>query len=390
MRSLSRFACALISAALLASLTVTTTLAGSPVANVYVDDDGLGTPGSSCDGGSSIPDTIQEGVNDGSPGSTIWVCPGTYYGQVFIEDSGMRVESVQRYLAVIEPAADHVNYTDLVTIQTGTGISVRGFRIQVPTTGDCEYVASMIHVHDAPGAIVRGNKVGITGTAGLDACGYVTGIQLGGNSDGAQALHNWVTDFQIHGIYDYSAADTLIWGNRVGYLHAAYAPNANSSYGIITNRTGAGVAMIRLNTVRSLASAGTSTPKLAWAIVSTAATLDIKRNIGRNVTTFIYAQGGTSGKIKDNHGRVNVQRGLDFNQSSGVEVTGNHVEATESGVDVDSSSSANNFHDNDWDGSAPNDCVDASSGGGTANTANTWTNNYGDTSSPPGICTPAP
>jgi hypothetical protein len=278
--------------------------------------------------------------------------------------------------------------SNLITIQTGTGISLRGFRIQVPTSGDCEYVASMVLVFNAPGAIVRGNKIGITGGAGLGACGYVTGIQVIGDSDGAQVLHNWVTDFQVHGIYDYSTADTLIWGNRVAYLHAAYAPDSNSSYGIITNRTGSGVASIHLNTVRSLASAGT--PKLAWAIVSTAATLDVKRNIGRNVTTFIYAQGGTGGKIKDNTGKRNVQRGLDFNNSSGVEVTGNDVIATEIGVDVNNASSGNNIHDNNWGSTATTDCADGSSGGGTANTANTWTNNIGATSSPPGICSPAP
>jgi hypothetical protein len=36
------------------------------------------------------------------------------------------------------------------------------------------------------------------------------------------------------------------------------------------------------------------------------------------------------------------------------------------------------------------DCHDESVGTGTAGTANTWTMNFGDTSSPPGLCVPPP
>lgn len=391
MRSLSRLVTALVGTALLASLAAMPALAGFPSTPTtwWVDDDFMGAPGN-CDSSSPLPLTIQEAVDTSNPGDTIMVCPGLYYGAISVTKSDLTLRSVQKGMAVLSPASDHVPDTDLVAIQNATGSSLRGFGVQVATTGDCEYVASMIKVFDAPGTIVRGNKIGITGDEGLGACGYVTGIQIGGTSGGSQALHNTVTDFQFHGIYDTSAGTTLIWGNRINYLHKAYAPNSNSADGILANPISGGVVQIHLNTIRSAATAGTSTPKLQTGIVSTGSTLDIKRNIGKNVLTFIYALAGTSGKIKDNKGILNVQRGLDFNQTSGVEITGNRVVATEVGVDVDSLSSGNNFHDNDWDGSAPNDCYDASSGGGTANTANTWTNNYGDTSSPPGICTPAP
>jgi hypothetical protein len=48
--------------------------------------------------------------------------------------------------------------------------------------------------------------------------------------------------------------------------------------------------------------------------------------------------------------------------------------------------SGNNIHDNDFRNNATFDCDDETSGGGTAGTANTWTNNLGQTDSPNGIC----
>jgi parallel beta-helix repeat protein len=60
------------------------------------------------------------------------------------------------------------------------------------------------------------------------------------------------------------------------------------------------------------------------------------------------------------------------------------------GIDVDQGSFDNLISNNEVRGSGQLDCQDASSGSGTSGTSNSWTDNEGSTSSPPGLCADAP
>jgi hypothetical protein len=72
----------------------------------------------------------------------------------------------------------------------------------------------------------------------------------------------------------------------------------------------------------------------------------------------------------------------------------NHIEGSGTasfgdldGIHVDSNSTGNEIITNQLQNNVPFDCQDDSHGTGTSGTANTWQNDHGMTSSPPGLCT---
>ena len=383
MRASQRLLAAITAAALLIPLSVAS-VSATPLTH-YVDDDGLGT-NSSCAGNSAIPSSIQDAVDVAGVGDTIMVCPGTYLGTITASTNGLKIQSVQAKMAIIEPAADHVPDTDLVTLQNASGMQLHGFKILVPTGGSCEYVNSLVTVSNAPNTVVAGNAIGITGTEGLGGCGYVTGISVSSASGGTKIMKNKITDFQAIGIYFIGSGTVTINHNKINYLQAAY-PSSTGGDGIFANPTG-GNALISYNTVRSLSTGGVSTPRLNTAInVAGGGLAHVTYNTGNNALTFIYVNGAPGGVVSHNNATLGIQDGLEFNQSTNVVVAHNNMAGTEFGVEVGSLASANSFHDNDWRGPTATDCSDVSSGGGTGNTANTWTSNRG-TGTPPQICTP--
>ena len=76
---------------------------------------------------------------------------------------------------------------------------------------------------------------------------------------------------------------------------------------------------------------------------------------------------------------------------SNVTIAANHIaESAVDGITVGQGNTGNSFLSNNVSSSAATDCVDATTGTGTALTANTWTANVGSTSTPAGLCNPAP
>ena len=78
--------------------------------------------------------------------------------------------------------------------------------------------------------------------------------------------------------------------------------------------------------------------------------------------------------VEDNTVTGSLQNGIELNP----------------GTDNASAPSGGTLSDNSSTGSGTYDCFDASSGSGTAGTANTWLNDIGTTSSPRGLCTTLP
>ena len=392
MRSPTRLVVALLSAGLLASLSVTSVAAGFPSATQtrYVDDDGMGTPGSSCDGPSGLSMSIQDTIDAANPGDTIMVCPGFYDEVISVTKNDLKIISVKKWKALIVPPTDFTPDSNLFSVSNASGVVVKHFKFWMFTEGECEYVASMVYVNDAPYTQIRGNKVVAAGDEGLGDCGYLTGIFVTGESDGTEVNRNRITDFQLTGILlDNIQGNYIVKYNRVNFYHAAYATAPYSPMGIYADTTPSNVQIVH-NKVRSLDTAGTSTPRLVRAISVSGANVDVRGNSGKNVGTFIYLEDGESGRVNYNRAVSNVMAGLDVNQTGGLEVAHNVISGSNAGVDVNNFSFDNNFHDNDWTGASTTDCEDDSSGSGTADTGNTWTNNYGDSSIPVGICTPAP
>ena len=389
MRSISRLLAALTSAALLISLTVAPTLAGSPVTTFWVDDDHMAAPGN-CNSTDPAPLSIQGAVNVASPDSTIMVCPGLYPETISITTPGLTLKSVKRWKATVTPPSDFSAGTALVTVTAVPGVSIKGFRFATPTTGDCEPVAFVVKLTDTPYTQIRDNKMVSTGGETLGYCGYSAGVYVTGGSGGSEINRNRITDFKMVGIHvagEYG--DVLLRYNRINFLHPNYPAGLVGTMGIYAAAE-SGTVTIKQNRIRSLDSGGNTTSLLGRGIYVAGAHFDVRGNRIRNVQYAIYAGSGQDGRINNNRAVQNVQVGLLLQQATNVEIAQNSMSGWDFGVAVQQSTD-NNFHDNDWGNSAGTaDCYDDSSGGGTANTANTWTNNLGATSSPAGICTPAP
>ncbi len=143
-------------------------------------------------------------------------------------------------------------------------------------------------------------------------------------------------------------------------------------------------AIIRRNVIGSLATAGTTTPRLGAGIV-----VNAESNETQIIANRIFYIG----------------RGIGVEGTSGVTVSGNRVRFAETfgigllfsadnnTVDNNSArfgedrgiavqgSTGNQIHDNDFRTNATDDCQDNS-----VPLANTWTNNLGEDSDPPGLC----
>lgn len=92
--------------------------------------------------------------------------------------------------------------------------------------------------------------------------------------------------------------------------------------------------------------------------------------------------------MKGNNSFKNDQ-GIGVYATTGAKISGNDTDQnTTDGLFADTDTSGNKFDQNSAQGNTGLDCEDVSTGSGTAGTANSWTHDAGDTSSPAGICQP--
>jgi parallel beta-helix repeat protein len=85
---------------------------------------------------------------------------------------------------------------------------------------------------------------------------------------------------------------------------------------------------------------------------------------------------------------VGTLRGIHIVSGSGIEVVNNDVRDYDIGIEVDASGVR--IRGNDARGNVSQGCLDETSGGGTAGTANTWSRNVGSPASSPAALCPAP
>ena len=137
--------------------------------------------------------------------------------------------------------------------------------------------------------------------------------------------------------------------------------------------------------------------------------------ISEDLRSFILADAEIVAIVGDNVSQNKIPQGVDqlpaiwFRRSTstdeltlevnpGTTVTGNTVSENEVegsgtfGIRVEAhilggGAGGNTVSENEVENSGGTDCTDNTSGGGTAGTANTWTENEGATSSPAGLCT---
>ena len=410
----------------------------------WVDDNGVQCP-------SATYTSIQDAIDDSSAGDKVLVCPGHYAEQLTINKQ-ILVKATPLFAAHIDvpsPLAP-VGAVVAAVYLSADNAAFKGFKMHIeagpvvivpfvrPSAISCAHVDAAIYVQGLDDNVAY-NRIDVTGPASLNgACGYDYGIVVGQHlvaagvrptggalgSATARVTFNKVRDFKVGGILiEGEDSYAFVRRNAIKYLHLTdpgcpiegvipcgpvFATNEVlngvfvSSFGIGVE-SGAEADIIR-NAIRSgpnaqpfpvgppgVRPAGLDayTPRLQQGITLTA--LDsgesnvVHHNAIWRVGSGIYTDSGADGAVISYNHITTSANGLDVVGSGDVF---HHNHAEDNGYGAFVIGGDNNFHDNVFEDSFAYDCYDGTSGGGTASTDNTWTNNIGALSSPDAICDP--
>lgn len=348
--------------------TVNFELSGPPqTGTILVDDDGAQCP-------TATFTSIQAAVTAAAPGAEVRVCAGTYAEQVTIPagKNGLTVRAAEALKATIKAPAVMTDPGDIVRINGSTGVRLQGFKIAGPLP-DSLFCSTLmrtgVRVDGGGSATISGNQITEVRSASPSLRGCQNGIAIlvGRQSEG-------------------QTGNATIEGNQIETYQkgAIVVDGAGSIARIIGNRINGGGpdAQIARNGIQ----------------VSRGATGQVTANqISGNEYTGPAAGTGASGiilfqlsgnvRVEANQVRANDYGIVFFGSESGVIVRANQSQNnTEYGIAVFAGSSGNTIEVNQVRGNGTLDCLDQSTGSGTAGTANQWRLNSGGTSSPARIC----
>jgi hypothetical protein len=376
----------------------------------------VGTASATCKGPTFT--TIQAAVTAAPPGGTVYVCAGTYTGTVTIPKK-LRLLGAQ-YGRDARTGRTTTAQESVVTSTTGAGfvvptavdgVTVDGFTFS-GSTGDgidaFNRGSGFTFVDNVFADNHNGMNVNAAGTArSTIARNRFTANNAGGGDDSGTgvlftsgAANNVTVSDNLFERHSSAAVNSIGDPNpanrSVGIVISANRSVDDSSFAVINNANGALVERNQatkapsavngtiiyivgntdhLTVARNILSgdAGTGISANAAYGAGPSTNLLIDSNVVRDRTTGI--------SINDNHTSVTVRSNVVQNSTRSGDNQGRGIRlaAGSKGVTVTSNAVA---------GSSDVDCVDESTGTGTAGTADTWTQNAGRTSTPPGLCIP--
>lgn len=407
-------------------------------------------PGDTSCGDNSPYTTIQSAVNAASPGDTIQVCPGNYQEHVTINQNqagqtlnGLALQSVQPLKASIQFPQDGSGPTPgyhdaIVSVRSARGVNIAGFTIEGPwsdsevepgdTFGPGDHFGVFVdqngqanitgnRITQIEDAIVadRGDQDGVAVQAGLISYPISSTVTFPGTTGSADVTFNSIDQYQKNGptIDNAGSTGTVSFNAITGHGPTPTSPpdtavTAQNAVQISSGAKAAVDANAISQNVYSLA------PQATGILLYQAGGADVEGNQVYSNDTGIYDyQSSNSVTLANNDSWSNTLDGLTVDGSTGDQVKGNsswnnqgngvgvYDSATRSdvaqnqvwgntqdGLFADSTTDRNVFSSNQAQNDTIYDCEDDSRGGGTAGTNNTWTGDTGQTSSPPGICTP--
>lgn len=379
--------------------------------------------------------TIQAGVDASGPGDMVKVCPGTYPEQVQItghNHDGLKLVSLTPLNAVIQwPTTPSLNH-QLVHVSGANGVDISAFTMTGPFTstgcsldryegvlfdnafsGDLERNHITL-IRDSNPALLgcqQGDAVAIGhrnfGTAGSATVDHnqidtyqKNGVQAVNNGTTANVGHNTIigsTDAALRGITA-SNGVVVFLGAAATVDHNVVSQNqfttGHFSTGIILDEAPSGSSQVDHNSVFA---------NDFGIEVDSETNLTVSHNdVLQNTNDAITLCGDPSSGCTALTDTVVMANMIENNGGSGIYLIGaglnllktNHIEGNGAasfgdldGIHVDTHSTGNEIVTNQLQNNVPFDCQDDSHGTGTSGTANTWQNDHGMTSSPPGLCT---
>ena len=399
-----------------------------PPPGLVVDDDGLASV-SDCNAGVATFSTIQAAVNAASAGATIKVCPGVYGPAVVnkpltIQGAQVGVDARTRAVPLSSESVVTAAAPDVAAfILAADNVTIDGFSL-LNSNGPGVTMNNDHSGYKVQYNIMSGNSMGVyaNSNGASQSTLWENFIHDNNNSAGCPAPGCGAAG---NGVYeDQGTRNLLIQNNRIdneqntGVLLFIVpgAPPKLGAYGVtissnsMQNDTTFIAVWDATNTTISSNSLsnGVANPALNSGIFigAPSANTQLLNNILTNANFNGIA-------IRDADAYGNLQPGA----TTGVVVQGNRITGSgNNGLDVSAqapnaarstgNTSTNNALDGILYGAATNantisgntatgnntavagafDCQDLSHGSGTAGTANSWSSNTGNTSSPPGLC----
>ncbi len=386
MASRARIALAAVCALMLVTIAAPAGAASSRTTTRWVDDDGKAGP-TSCGGKRKATTSIQKAIDRSDRNDVVIVCPGTFRERISVVGArhrGMTVRAYRRGTAIIKPPATFVE-GPLFYVEFVSGVTIKALVVSFPS-GGCtlprEGDVQGLWVEEADGTRLIGNQVRATGSSTQGACGYDDGIRVL-DSRNVRITGNVVRDFKSDGISFERGSRGTIDRNRVRFYHGRSGSDDDGDQGIrLVERSRAEVTR---NLVRSLSGAGSPHLEIGIVVQNGRGVSDIHHNDVSHTKLGIAVIGSDARVASNDLVGIGEDAGIVVFNGTGTDVLDNDVRAFDVGIEVDAVGAT--LRRNDARRNVGHGCLDETTGGGTAGTANTWSRNVGSPASDPvGIC----
>ena len=293
---------------------------------------------------------------------------------------GLRIRATKQWKAILLPSPGQAGYL----IKLEAPVQIEGLELRAPTGGDCARIETMILL--VAFARIHANRIRPAGTNTIGRCGYDVGIQVR-NAD-FEIKDNAIRDFRRTGIAVRRTGNgdipRVIIDNELRFEHATETSTHRLHGSGISITFGRGV--VSRNAISGLRSAGAGgrngTPLLETGLAVFDAVASVSGNAVRHVGSGIRA---VDSQVEVAANRVRDSRADGIHVAGGASccgalVGGNRVlDSGANGIEV--ADAQGNVRGNMALRSGGTDCVDRTVSG-------TWIGNIGETSDPPGLCTP--
>jgi parallel beta-helix repeat protein len=387
--------------------------------------------------------TIQAGVNASGPGDTVKVCPGTYPEQVRIvghNHDGLKLESLRPLQAIIQWPTVESFPLALVDFNTADHVTLRGFTATGPFTFPAcspdRHEGLLVengldeHIHHNHITNIRNSLASLRGCQEGDAVaiGRRTDPALGFPPGSARVDHNVIDTYQKNGVQAVNSGTVADVDHNVitgpGFPSQPYAaPNgvvvfrqaaATIDHNIVSGNHFTGSLAVAASGGVLIFDTPTGSSSVGYNRIfdndygidtEAQANLEISHNdVFQHVLDGIVLCGDTTqgclgavsgiivrkNDITNNGGNGILLLGAVNNllKSNHIENNGTPVGDTTDGIRVALNSMGNQIADNHMNNNVHHDCHDDSTGtgSGTPPTANTWTNDEGQTQNRNGLC----
>jgi hypothetical protein len=388
----------LLVAVLVAGMAPSVALAGAPAPWTMVDADGRAASGD-CDATDRTFRKIQAAIDAAKSGDRIAVCPGVYRERLTLDASrsNLRIAAEVSFQAILVPPAGEP--APAIDITAASNTWVGGFvvrwsgwieRLPIPVLGVriCRSAPAAIVIRDGSEATIRGVRI-----TGGRACGYRVGIDV--RSSSAELLYDTITNFLGTGVRAGTGSRVRVFETEARFLHpdrsralpgSDLAPEATGF-----DLDGAAGARVESSSVFSVPARGRLQPTL-WAGVTvrdTPGPVRIQRTrVLRTIRAGFLVQRSPQVRLLDVRTRGNWGNGIELDDVTGTIVRNGFALVSYRGITLGARTAGVRIANLQSRDNRLLDCQDASSGSGSAGTANVWSNVVGSTSDPPGLCSP--